>query len=59
MNMMTLLYVYLGGVALRAYLAHAAIISPLTKRWNLDAQMWGCILWPISMLLQVFRKRSE
>lgn len=53
--MMILLWVYLGGVALRAFLCHGISQNPTVNKINLDQQVLGCIGWPLS-LLTVFVK---
>lgn len=50
-----LLWFYLGGLILRAFLAHGALQNPTVKAVNLDGQVLSCILWPIGILRWVFK----
>lgn len=49
------LWIYLGGLALRAFLAHGAMQNPTASQSDLDAQMISCILWPIALIKRIFK----
>ena len=46
------LWIYLGGVGLRAFLVHGALQSATTA-WSVDRQVLGCLIWPISLLVNL------
>jgi hypothetical protein len=54
MNLHPLIWVYLGGLALRAYLVQAAFRAPSVSKCDLDAQMISCIIWPITLVIRIF-----
>lgn len=54
--MTALLYVYVGGIVLRAVLTHGVVQNPHCEKGSVDGQMIGHILWPVALLLHVVKR---
>lgn len=51
-----LLWIYLAGLVLRAFLAHGAMQNPTVRACNVDGQVLSCILWPLTLIKFIFQR---
>ncbi len=59
--MICVLYVYLGGVLLRAFLLHGAFRNS-DAHVKVDEGVIGCLIWPlmlVSTLVAMFRNNDD
>ncbi len=47
--------VYLGGLVLRAFLAHGILQNPSVEKATLDGQVLSCIVWPVLLLKSLLK----
>lgn len=48
---------YVGGVVLRAVLCHGLLQNPNCTQTSIEVQMFGCLTWPIQLILKLFKRR--
>lgn len=45
-----------GGVLLRAILCHGLLQNPNSTQTSIEAQFFGCVTWPLQLVLRLFKK---